>query len=172
LTNISWKIKVRVKAQLKGGICMIVQNFMCKNAISVTLQTPVPQIWQLILKKHIHVVPVVDKEKKVLGVIAEADLLSKLYPDYKDVIEEWATAEKLEDEELEEKLGLHKHQKAKDVMNKHLIFVRPDTHIMKALSKMMVKQVRSLPVLDDDNKLIGMISKGDIFDTLFKKFTK
>ena len=60
-------------------------------------------------------------------------------------------------------------KKAKDVMNKRVVFTRKDTEIMRALSRMIVRQVDQLPVIDEAEKVVGMITKGDIFYALAKK---
>jgi CBS domain-containing protein len=143
-----------------------VHQIMSKQVISVEPDTKVTQIWKLIFAKHIHGLPVVDKSDKLLGIISEEDILKKLYPEYSDAIEDFSSGSLPDD--IEEKLEKLKGLKASDIMSKRVIYTRHDTLIMRALSRMIVRQVRQLPVLDDDNKLVGMISKGDIFDNIFK----
>ena len=59
---------------------------------------------------------------------------------------------------------------AKNIMCRKVIFTRPDTPIMRALSRMYVRNVRQLPVLDTkQDVIVGMVSKGDVFDALFHK---
>ncbi len=143
-----------------------VSQIMSSRVITTSPDTKVPQIWKLIFSKKIHGLPVVDKNKKLLGIISEEDILSRLYPDISEVVENFSTGFMPED--LDEKLAAIKHLTARDIMNRRVIYARPETLIMRALSRMIVRQVRQLPVLDDDDRVIGMISKGDIFDNLFK----
>jgi CBS-domain-containing membrane protein len=58
-------------------------------------------------------------------------------------------------------------KKARDVMSTHVIFTRHETPIMRALSRMIVRGVDQLPVLNDHNEVVGVITKGDIFHGLF-----
>ena len=51
---------------------------------------------------------------------------------------------------------------AKDVMTKVVFSCRETDHIHDALQKMETNRVRRLPVLDHKEKLVGMISLGDI----------
>ncbi len=146
---------------------MNVEKFMSKTAVTVTPDTPLPQVWKLIFEKHIHGLPVVDGSKKLLGIVSEEDLLNKLFPGYEDISEFSLTADN--DEEVIEKLNKLKHLTAEKVMNKRVYFTRPDTLIMRALSRMMARHVRQLPVLDDNDRVVGVISKADIFRGLFKK---
>jgi len=49
-----------------------------------------------------------------------------------------------------------------DVMTKELACCRPDTSIEEARAFMRTKRIRHLPVMDEDNKLHGLISIGDL----------
>lgn len=51
---------------------------------------------------------------------------------------------------------------AKDVMSRNPVFVSPDTNLRKAIRLMAHKGVSGLPVIDDDGKLCGMLTEGDI----------
>jgi CBS domain-containing protein len=110
--------------------------------------------------------PVVDKNFKLLGIITREDLLRPLYPQYQDVFEYLETStdfEALEDRVQDMELLI-----AKDLMSKTVVFTRADTLIMRVLSRMIVRNVDQLPVLTSEDKVIGVVTKGDIFYTLFK----
>lgn len=146
---------------------MKVAEVMSVGVISVSPKTPIRDLWKAIFKKGIHGVPVVDREKRLVGIVAEEDLLKLLYPKYEDLIEDFVAASDFE--EMEEKIDELTKLKAEHVMCKKIIFTRPDTPIMRALSRMIVRKVRQLPVVSEEDRLIGMVTKGDIFDVLFKK---
>ena len=61
---------------------------------------------------------------------------------------------------------------AKDVMCPRVIFTRVESPAMRALSRMLVRNVHQLPVLDNNDRIVGMITKGDIFDALFRRHLK
>jgi len=146
---------------------MKVVEVMSVNVITVSPKASIRDLWTAIFKKGIHGIPVVDSKKKLLGIVAEEDLLKPLYPTYENLIEDFVSASDFE--EMEGKIDELTKLKAEHVMSKKVIFTRPDTPIMRALSRMIARKVRQLPVISQDNVLIGMITKGDIFDVLFKK---
>lgn len=146
---------------------MYVRDWMKRQITTIYPQTSFMEIWRLIFRKHIHSLPVVSKNGKILGLIAEEDLLTKLYPDYSDIMPDLLATED-EDTEINEKIVKLKRMTAEKLMSRRIIFTRPDSHLMRALSRMIVRKVRQLPVLDDEDKLVGMISKSDIFDAVFK----
>ena len=49
-----------------------------------------------------------------------------------------------------------------DVMNRHVINVRPDTSLADAIRIMLANRVSGLPVLDATGALVGMITEGDL----------
>jgi CBS-domain-containing membrane protein len=143
---------------------MQVSHFMSKTAVCVSPTTPLTHIWKLIFEKHIHGIPVVDKNNKLLGIIAEEDMLKKLFPDYEEF-----SFNPDNEAEVTERLEKLKHVTAEKIMNSRVYFTRSDTLIMRALSRMMAQHVRQLPVLDENDHVVGMLSKADVFRGLFRK---
>ncbi len=146
---------------------MQVRDFMRQDVVTTKSNTSLPQLWKLLSRKHIHSISVVDGASKLLGIIVKEDFLKKLFPDYSEVLPELGLH--ADDEELDIEWEKLKHLTAASVMKTQVLFTRPDTNVMRALSRMIVQRVRQLPVLDDNDQLIGVISKGDIFDRLFMR---
>lgn len=110
--------------------------------------------------------PVVDQHKKLLGIVSKEDLLKKLYPNYLDLVDDFSKASDFQ--EMEDKVKDLIYVSAQEIMNTHVIFTRGDTPVMRVLSRMIAQKVDQLPVLSDDDIVIGMITKGDVFKGLFK----
>lgn len=146
---------------------MKISDVMSRRIDVVYPDTTFREIWKIIFKRRVNALPVVDKRKKLIGIITREDLLKSLYPDYKDVIEDFSAASDFES--MEEKVGELRTMKAKDLMRRRVIYTRGETEVMRALSRMIVRRVNQLPVLDTRNAVIGMVTKGDIFYALFRK---
>ncbi len=147
---------------------MKVHHIMSRSVVTVTPQTTFSDLWKAIFQKHVNALPVVDKNNRLLGIITREDLLSALYPDYRSVIDQFTGVEE-QFEELENALREKTAIRAKDVMNAHVIFTRHDTPVMRALSRMIARRLNQLPVLSPEDRVIGVITKGDVFYALFKK---
>jgi CBS domain-containing protein len=110
-------------------------------------------------------VPVVKPPKqKLIGFITEQDILSQLFPDMKDLIEDYVHSRDFEAMEGKVKTVLTK--KVKEVMSKKLVAIHIDKPILEAESIMKLRDISRLPVVDNKGNLIGIISKGDIFKAL------
>lgn len=146
---------------------MLIKDVMTARVKSVTASTPYKSIWLTIFKSHTNAVPVVDKNGELLGLITRDDLLRALYPTYQEVFEEIETPENLE--AMEDRIKELGGVKASDIMQKKVIFTRDTTLVMRALSRMILRRVNQLPVLNQKDVVIGMVTKGDIFLSLFQK---
>lgn len=149
---------------------MIVADIMSRGIATITSDASYRDVWEKIVKKHVNALPVVDSRKKLVGIITREDLLNPLYPKYQDIMESLESAHDFE--EMESKISELSGLSAKSVMSKRVIYTRQSTLIMRALSRMIVRSVDQLPVLDENDKVIGIITKGDVFAVLFKKYLK
>jgi CBS domain-containing protein len=50
----------------------------------------------------------------------------------------------------------------RDIMSSEVITARPDQEVRECMELMTEKRIRHLPIVDDKNNLIGMISIGDL----------
>jgi CBS domain-containing membrane protein len=146
---------------------MKISDLMTSHVRTVGANTKYRQLWEAIFKKRINSVPVVDNKKHLLGIVTRDDLLTALYPNEKEFIDAVSTGAAYEiSEEKVKELG---DLTAKDVMTRRIIFTRDTTPVMRALSRMIARRVHQLPVLDENDRLIGLVTRGDIFNALFKK---
>lgn len=115
-----------------------VDKIMLKNPISLRLEKNTYDALLLMRQKRVDTVFVVDKDNKLLGQVGMFDIL-KYGKNVKD---------------LEEVI------KAVDT-------ITSDTRIMNAISEIYNLDVKNLPVVDDENRLIGLITRATIVDTIY-----
>lgn len=144
---------------------MKVSKILHRSVIFVTPDTPLKEVARLIFSLGIAGVPVV-KGTKLVGIVTEQDILSRIYPSIQDLDEDYIHARNFD--EMEKNLLFLLETPVKDIMNKKVITISPDTHIMKAQSLMLLKRFSRLPIVDSHNNLLGIISQGDIFRYLVK----
>ena len=66
-----------------------------------------------------------------------------------------------------EKIGTGKILTAKDIMNKHIVSVRPNTSLREAAAQMRRKGISQIPVIDND-LVIGSLSEKTIIESVAK----
>lgn len=139
---------------------MKVADIMQTEVESVSTDATVREISHLIFGRNINGVPVVDG-KKIVGFITEKDILAAFFPTMEDIIEDPIRSQDFS--EIENRAEEILRLPAKKVMSRNITTVTSDIPIMKAEALMLSHKVGRLPVVDADKKLIGVVSKGDIF---------
>src|SRR3990170_8439537 len=139
---------------------MKVSDVMSKQVEHVSADAKAQDIARLIFGRGINGLPVC-RGKKVIGFITERDILSKFYPSIQEYVEDPFGEGDFED--MEKKVSEILALTAEKIMSKNPITVTAGTPLLRAQSLMFVNKVGRLPVVDKDDNLIGMISKGDIF---------
>ncbi|MFD2765034.1 CBS domain-containing protein [Micromonospora eburnea] len=134
-----------------------VGDVMTKDVATVGEETPYRQIVDVLIRRGISAVPVVDDFRRVLGVVSEADLLHKVeragQPDERRVFEgrRRRTAR--------EKAGA---LVAKDLMTAPAVTTYPEAALPAAARLMERDAVKRLPVLDDLGRLVGIVTRSDL----------
>src|SRR5688572_27936649 len=52
--------------------------------------------------------------------------------------------------------------RAADVMTERVLRVRPDTNVADIVQLLVERQISAVPVVDDDGRLVGIITEGDL----------
>jgi CBS domain-containing protein len=149
---------------------MKVSDVMTSPILTVLPGTTVRELWKLLFAKHVNALPVVDSKGKLVGIITKEDVLKALYPSDQEYFADLSIVSNFV--EMEEKIKDLGNLKANDVMGKRVVFTRSDTPVMRALSRMIVRRLNQLPVVTEDERVIGMVTKGDIFYALVKREMK
>jgi CBS domain-containing protein len=142
-----------------------VADIMTRDPITVTPQTPISQAIKILAEKRISGLPVLNAEGKLVGVISETDLMWQetgvTPPAYIMLLDSVIYLENpaKHERDLHKALG----QTVGEAMtDKDIITIKPDRSVREAAQIMNDRKVHRLPVLDDQNKLIGILTRGDI----------
>lgn len=152
---------------------MDVKDVMNSNVVTCSPETPIRKVAQLMKQKNISGLPVVD-EGKVVGIVSEGDILKLLkvpehgglwLPSPFEVIEV-PIRELLNWEETKDMLDDVGSKPVKDIMEKHVYTTSPRDSIEDAATIITKHKINRLPVVDKDENLVGIITRGDIIDGL------
>jgi CBS domain-containing protein len=137
----------------------LIDEIMTTAVAAVEESTPFKEITRLLDAHHVSGVPVVDRAGRVVGVVAEADLLKQQYPPEERGAEPPARAGDAE----------ARGPAAADLMTSPAITVGPTTTVVEAAGLMQEHRVNRLPVVDAvDHRLVGIVTRSD-FLKLFNR---
>ena len=150
-----------------------VADIMSRDLIMVKPQTPIKEAIKILAERNISGLPVVDDAGKLVGVLSETDLLwqetgvePRLYIMFLDSVIYLENPARY-DQELHKALG----QTVGEVMSTNPITVKPDQPLRKAAKLMQEKSIRRLAVTDDEDKVIGILTTGDIVRAMVAEFS-
>ena len=145
---------------------MIVKDIMNQSVKTAKSDTLIKDIASVMCLNKISGVPVVDDDNALVGVLSEKDILKVMFPDVTQVMAD-GVKPNFESMEADYKSILNK--KVGDLMTKTVASVTPEMPLLKAASMMCLKNIRRIPVADNDNKLVGIISIGDVHKAIFQE---
>jgi len=132
---------------------MLVKSWMTADVITVDEDTPMMKASIIMKEKKIRSLPIVNKTGKLVGIVTDRDLRD-------------ASPSKATTLDVYELNYLISTINIKDLMTKDLVFVRPDDTVEFAAILMLENRISSLPVINDKDSLIGIITQTDIFKVL------
>jgi CBS-domain-containing membrane protein len=138
-----------------------VRDVMTRNVIKIRDNADFSEVTNLLSENRISGLPVVDGENRVIGIITEADVLSMAGMQqghaFKDIIRHI----------LGEPLpGTKRNKSLREAMSSPAITTGPDADIREVALTLDEKRIKRLPVVDEQGKLIGVISRADIVRTI------
>jgi CBS domain-containing protein/ubiquinone/menaquinone biosynthesis C-methylase UbiE len=142
---------------------MKVSDVMSRQADFVGPEAKVEKVALLIFGRNINTVPVCEG-KKVVGIVTEKDIISRFFPTVEEYMEDIVHSSDFEN--MEEKGSLILSLPVKKIMSKNPTLVHPDMPLLQAQSLMSVKRISSVAVVDRNSRLVGILSKGDVFRSL------
>ena len=162
--------KAKIEEQL-GSSVLKVKDFMVHNVISVKENTSIGYILKLLVENHIDGVPVVDNYNNLIGIVSDGDIIRYLSPKdeffldfvYTILVDEQETEQRVVTEKINKTVANMMHQK-------QLYTVKEDDTFENALRILSHHHFKQLPVLDLENKVIGLITRGDIIKTILNNY--
>jgi len=156
---------------------LLVKEIMTKDVISFKPDDSLISVANKFIEKHISAGPVVDAENRVVGVISESDLM-KILEYHKDLGAELLSLIPLFGNQWSFQRDLGEFNKwalrveegkVKDEMSKDVFTVHFEDVVAKAVEIMVYKKVNHIPVVDDENKLVGIVARADVVRAMSKE---
>lgn len=135
-----------------------VMDVMTADPVAVSADAPVTRVTRTLMTHSFKGVPVVDDQRRVVGIVTEEDLITRAgLPVRPGLLASLGTDEELADPEFQHLRGLAVRQ----VMTAPVRTVQARAPVAQAVSKMVAHHHRTLPVLEGE-ELVGMVSRLDI----------
>lgn len=143
-----------------------VSDVMTRKVITLTDTMPVAEAWEKMLKHLLKALPVLNKRGEVVGMLTDEDLLGRA-----GLQQHLSIAERLDEQTLQAELKNLRTStlKVADVMSSPAITVLGSESLGVTAARMAENRIKRLPVLDDNGKLIGVLSRVDILQQVISE---
>jgi CBS domain-containing protein len=148
---------------------MNIFNSMKKTVYSITPDTTVKQAAETFVRHHIGTLPVVDEQKKLVGILLIRDLITLVLPDFVNMMQDIDFVVDFGAAEARHPDGLLLQKPVSEVMQPP-VFVECDCSLLRAAALFKKHNLPDLPVVDQAGHLIGIASLVDIGTTFLKSW--
>lgn len=135
---------------------MTIERRMTLNPVTISPDASVVEASELMKKEKVHRLPVLDKDKKLVGVISEKDIL-------------YASPSPASSLSIHEMAYLLSQLTVRKLMTKNPVTIGKDVPVEEAARIMVDEDLSCLPVVEGD-RLVGIVSKSDLFKILIELF--
>jgi len=127
-----------------------VEKYMTRNVKTVTRDLSVRELNEMFERDDFNTYPV-DEDSQIVGLVTKFDVLkcfaftpSQMVPHYDDLM----------------------NRTVADIMTSAYIYVAADTRLTRVLQLMVEHRIRSIPVMDNEHRLVGIIARRDVLRAL------
>ncbi|HSN78599.1 MAG TPA: DUF190 domain-containing protein [Anaerolineae bacterium] len=145
------------------GQHVTVSEIMTSEVPTVSADMPLNNVVDLLLGAAQRRVVVVDSQRRVLGIITDGDLIRRASAGERSGLLQKLAGRLGRDRESGVALA---RRTAAEVMTPNPVTVTPDTPLLEALRLLLQHGIKRLPVVDADGKLVGLVGRGSIMQSL------
>ena len=127
-----------------------VADYMTRNVRTVTRELPVGELNEMFERDDFNTYPV-EEDTQIVGLVTKFDVLkcfaftpSQMVPHYDDLMKRTVA----------------------DIMISAFIYVAADTRLTRVLQLMVEHRIRSIPVMDNEHRLVGIVTRRDVLRAL------
>jgi CBS domain-containing protein len=140
-----------------------IEAVMTTKVITATTATTFRELVELLERNRVSALPVIDQQRRVVGIVSEADLLIKQAYPHGD-----SDADTLEALRHPRRFGKAEGTRAGEVMTSKVVTVPLGTPVAAAARLMIRLGIKRLPVVDDQGRLAGIATRGDLLKAFLR----
>lgn len=146
---------------------MKVREIMKKDVLSIYPEDDAIAALNLLFKREISGLPVIDSRGKLAGMFTEKDVLSHILPSYVEKVGRFIYEEN--PKAVKKKFAELSKMKVSDLMRREVVTVKEDTTLCEVAKDMLTRKARRVPVVDNAGKVVGIVARCDVLEALAKE---
>ncbi len=141
-----------------------VRDIMARDVVAVEYGDELERVWQRMRGEKVKGVPVLDRARRVIGIVTILDFLKLVGPcEPENVFQRLCQMIRRTPGMTSEKAEV-----AGQIMTAQVVTAREDAHIVSLIPLFSRHGIHHLPVVDNNDKLVGMVTQSDLMEALYK----
>jgi CBS domain-containing protein len=118
----------------------LAKDVMTQSPACCTADTPLEQVAKMMIQNDCGEIPIIDHSDELVGVVTDRDIVCRVVAAGKNPV----------------------GYPAEHCMSQPVVSVRADDPLQDVLSTMEKHQIRRVPVVDENDRLVGIIAQADV----------
>jgi len=139
-------------------------DVMTRDPLSVHFGTPLGEAWTLMREHRIKALPVVDRARRIVGIVTLADFMRHARLDEPqrlgERVREFLRRSGASHSDRPEVIG--------QIMTREVRIAREQQHLAELVPLFSAGGHHHLPIIDEDKRLVGMITESDLVRALYR----
>jgi CBS domain-containing protein len=137
---------------------IFLKDIMIKDPYTIDVHEPFGLVWDIFRLRKVRHLPILINDRMLVGIITLTDLYRIISPQKTP-----------QGNLLYDLAELNKYELKKE-MTSNPVALAPDDTIGKAIAVMVEKKHGCVPIVDETNYLLGMVTKGIVLEAISKYF--
>lgn len=146
---------------------MRVKEVMIREVTTLSVNMSVKEAAKKIFDMEISGLPVVDEAGRLVGMFTEKGILKAILPSYVEKVGKFIYEE--DPKTIRKKVEALNSLKVKDLMRTEVVTVGEETSLYETARLMLTQRARRVPVIDKENKIVGIVARCDIVKALTRE---
>ena len=140
-----------------------VADAMTRDVVVAHPQTPFKEIVRRMREARVSALPVLDDDGRLVGIVSEADLILKEDPELDETARLFEGRHRRTDRQ--KAAGLF----ARELMTSPVVTIGPNESLGEAARLMHRRQVKRLPVVDEEGRIVGILARSDLLTVFLRE---
>lgn len=144
---------------------MLCTDIMHTSLLTVAYGTDVEEAWQMMQQHNLKAIPVIDKARRVIGIVTWHDFFKFInlssYDSFQDKFRTFIRRTA--------KIETNKPESIGHIMTKSVITLSEDTPIVELVPLMSTTGLRQIPIVNKENRLVGMVYQAHLIAALYNQ---
>jgi len=142
---------------------MKVSDFMVKDVISVSPDSSIKDVMATFVEKKIGGVPILKNDGTLCGIVTDGDILRAIKPIDRRIQDYFSFITYIAEEDIDIRLSELANKEIIKIAKTHgIVTIHPGDDMKTVVDLLSKHHFKKLPVVDETNHVVGVISRGDV----------